>query len=111
MTTAAKKQEFVTFSPNLRGDDPCANYWMRQVTFRLRREVCWCWHERGLQTLPGEGTLPPFSDKVSQVLDLSRFWAEKQNFYRSDPTAQYLTEQLTSTPMPSTKDQARGSFG
>ena len=111
MTTAAKKQEFVTFSPNLRGDDPCANYWMRQVTFRLRREVCWCWHERGPQTLPGEGTLPPFSDKVSQVLDLSRFWAEKQNFYRSDPTAQYLTEQLTSTPMPSTKDQARGSFG
>jgi hypothetical protein len=96
----------------LRGDDACANYWMRQVTFRLRREVCWCWQERGAQAPRGAAALPPFSDKASTALDASRFWVEKQNFYSSDSTAKYLSEQLNAMPPPATGERvARGSFG
>src|SRR5215471_19201018 len=111
MTSAAKKTAPITFSPNLRGSDACANYWMRQVTLRLRREVCWCWRERGGEQIQSEAALPPFGSKVSNVLDMTRFWAEKQNFYLSDPTAQYLTEQITSSPRPASDSAVRGSFG
>lgn len=109
MTQAATTKELVTFSPNLRADDACANYWMQQVTIRLRREVWWAWHERGLQPVSA-ATLPPFADRLSTTLDLSRFWAEKQEFYRSDPTAQYLSEQLLKKPPRQTGRLARGSF-
>ena len=111
MKAATQKKEFVTFSPDLRGDDACANYWMRQVTFRLRREVCWCWQERGAQMPRGPAALPPFSDKASSALDMSRFWAEKQDFNVSDPTAKYLTEKLMALPPPATEPVTRGSFG
>jgi len=112
MMRTAKKKESITFSPELRASDACANYWMRQVTMRLRREICWCWHERGLQPVHDLATLPPFSDKVSATLDLSRFWAEKQQFFISDTTARYLTEQLAGAP-PRTLDETvvQGSFG
>ena len=111
MRDVAKAKEFITFSPELRASDACANHWMRQVTIRLRREICWCWHERGLQPASDATTLPPFSDKVSATLDLSRFWAEKQHFYTSDVTAGYLTEQLALAP-PRIKNAAtQGSFG
>jgi hypothetical protein len=112
MKAATKKKEFITFSPDLRAGDALANYWMRQVTMRLRREICWCWHERGLQPANEPATLPPFSDKVSSTLDMSRFWAEKQNFYLTDTTARYLTEQLeTKPPRTGKKRVAQGSFG
>lgn len=111
MEAVVNRKEFITFSPGLRADDPCANFWMRQVTIRLRREVCWCWHERGLQPADGS-TLPPFSNRVSTTLDMSRFWAEKRHFYVSDPTARYLTQQLDTKP-PRTRygSAAQGSFG
>jgi ATP-dependent 26S proteasome regulatory subunit len=111
MVAMTSKESFVTFSPELRAVDECANYWMRQVTTRLRREVWWCWHERG--ALPSnEAMLPPFSDRVSTTLDMSRFWVEKQHFYVSDPTARYLTERLTSElPDTDSVDPPRGSFG
>src|SRR5712692_376558 len=112
MKAVAKQKEFITFSPELRAADPLANYWMRQVTIRLRREICWCWQERGLQPSNAPATLPPFSDKVSTTLDLSRFWLEKQNFFLTDPTARYLTEQLdTKPPGTAPKNTGRGSFG
>jgi hypothetical protein len=111
MKTATQKKEFITLSPDLRGEDACANYWMRQVTFRLRREVSWCWQERGIQASRGPAALPPFSDKALTALDASRFWVEKQNFYSSDPTAKYLTEQLNAIPLPDNRKGAvRGSF-
>jgi hypothetical protein len=112
MTAVRKKKESITFLPELRADDLCANYWMRQVTLRLRREISWCWHERGLQPAEGAATLPPFSDKVSATLDMSRFWAEKQNFYMTDPAARYLTEELaTELPRDVSRHAAQGSFG
>jgi ATPase family protein associated with various cellular activities (AAA) len=111
MVAMTRKTEFVTFSPELRAADEWANYWMRQVTIRLRREVWWCWHERGAQPA-NEATLPPFSDRVSSTLDMSRFWVEKQNFYVSDPTARYLTERLATKPPRTGKvHPPRGSFG
>ncbi len=112
MKAATQKKEFITFSPDLRGEDAWANFWMRQVTLRLRREVSWCWQERGTQAPRGPAALPPFSDKASTALDVSRFWVEKQSFYASDPTAKYLTDQLSVIPVPSTQKKAvRGSFG
>ena len=109
-TTAKKKKDFVTFLPNLRADDQCANYWLHQVMIRLRRELWWCWRERGVQPVGDPATLPPFSDRVSTTLDFSRFWIEKQDFYKSDPTARYLTEQLTNEQPPAGKKTERGSF-
>ena len=111
MKAVTKPREFVTFSPDLRAMDACANYWMRQVTIRLRREICWCWHERGLQPGSGSAVLPPFSDKVLNTLDQSRFWVEKRNFYVSDPTARYLTEQLDPAYRIGNERAAQGSFG
>ena len=36
-----KADDPVVFMPNLRGEDPCAQYWLGQATLRLRREICW----------------------------------------------------------------------
>ena len=101
----------VTLSPALQADDVRANYWMRQVTLRLRREICWCWYERGLLPDSHQGGLPPFTDKVSAALDMNRFWEEKSAFYRTDPTARYLTERLGADPPGAEERPARGSFG
>lgn len=112
MNAVTKPKKFITFSPDLQAGDACANYWMRQATIRLRREICWCWHERGVQPAPGPAILPPFSDRVLSTLDMSRFWAEKQNFYVSDPAARYLTEHLKTEFRPTGNEgAARGSFG
>ena len=110
MKTVTRPSEFITFSPALRAADACANYWMRQVTIRLRREICWCWHERGAQPGSGAAVLPPFSDRVLHTLDQSRYWAEKRTFYESDQTARYLSEQLN-TDYPVDERAARASFG
>jgi hypothetical protein len=106
---AASKQETVSFSPNLRAGDACANFWMRQVVLRLRREVWWCWQERGVRADEHGAALPPFGDKTSAALDLSRFWEEKQKFYLTDRTARYLTDQLDAQP-PARAPGERGSF-
>ena len=54
--------ESIVFSPGLRADDPRANYWMRQATLRVRREIAWIWHERGATGQPGE--LPPCGQPI-----------------------------------------------
>src|ERR1700710_2567798 len=101
MTTSKKKQNApVIFSPRLRADEEWANYWMRQATLKLRRGVAWLWSERGLPVPENSNALPPFADRASVSLDLSRFWGEKQSFYRTDVTAKYLTEQLESDARP-----------
>lgn len=111
MTTVAPQKEFVTFSPELRADDELANYWLRQVMLRLRRELCWRWHECGMQPKDDTNTLPPFADKVAASLDLTRFWEHKQRFFSSDLTARYLSEQIAvKPPLIATSDIAQGSF-
>lgn len=108
--TDARKNEFVTFSPKLRAGEECANFWLRQVAFRLRREICWLWQESGVRPVEGGAALPPVADKTSAALDMSRFWEEKQKFYQTDPTAKYLTEQLAAKPPAACKGGQRGSF-
>ena len=100
----------IVFSPNLRAGDELANYWMRQATLRVRREIAWIWHERGISSPPQSGELPPVVDRASDSLDLSRHWAEKQEFFANNVVAKYLTEQFR---LPSPKDEiiVRGSFG
>ncbi len=99
----------IVFSPALRAADELANYWMRQATHRLRREVAWLWHERGLGRPPQPGELPPLVESASESLDLSRHWAEKRQFFSSDITARYLTEKITET-RPDISEVKRGSF-
>ncbi len=109
---AAASRDVVTFAPNLRATDACANHWLRQVMLRLRREVCWCWHERGGQPGSASPVLPPFSDKLIHALDQSRFWADKQRFYATDAAARHLTEQITAGAGRAAGARvSRGSFG
>jgi hypothetical protein len=110
MKPEAAKTKSVVFLPSLRADDELANYWMRQATLRLRREIAWTWHERGLGAPPQSGELPPKIDRASDSLDLSRHWAEKQHFFANDTAAKYLTEQIAATP-PKAGKYERGSFG
>ncbi len=109
MTPKNTLSEYVVFSPNLRADDELANYWMRQATLRIRREIAWTWHERGGSVPQAPGELPPMIDKASGSLDLSRHWAEKQHFFAGDVAAKYLSEQI-SLPVPMVERSERGSF-
>lgn len=110
MRAVTNKPEIITFSPGLVLHDACAIYWMRQVTARLRREICWLWHERGASPVSNGATLPPFVEKASESLNLSRYWEEKDKFFETDLTARYLTDQLKAAP-PADKHYAHGSFG
>jgi len=111
MKAVDSKLDIFTFSPALRLEDTRLTYWMRQVTARLRREICWRWHERGLLPDTSQATLPPFVDKASASLGMSRYWEEKNLFFETDPTAHYLTEQIRAV-MPDEEETAvRGSFG
>ncbi len=102
----------ITFLPGVTAGDPLASYWLRQVTVRLRREVCWLWHERSPGTAAVAGTLPPYSDKLSATLDFTRYAEQKGAFFREDETASYLSELLDVTPPdgPGAPPVAAGSF-
>ena len=109
--TSVAATDFVTFSPAVRAEDVLANYWLRQVTLRLRREVCWRWRQHGGMAVPDTPvTLPPLSDRLMDSLDQSRYWAEKCHFFQQDPTAQYLTAQLAISP-PDAAQSPPGTFG
>ncbi len=110
MKALPRKQAPISLSPGLRADDALANYWLRQVTVRLRREISWQWYERGGVLGAHGGVLPPLVDRAQAALDLSRFWEEKKRFFRSDPTACYLTEMLEEEPAPPPGPPVRGSF-
>lgn len=88
----------VTFQPALAPGDPLANHWLREVTVRLRREVCWLWHERSPGISGAPGALPPFSDRLSATLDQTRYAEQKAAFFREDETAAFLSGLLTPPP-------------
>ncbi len=81
-------------TPNLTISDACAAHWFGQVTLRLRREMAWCWHQRAGQPDPGTGVLPPLADAAAENLDMVRYEYQKHVFFRSDPAACYLGEQI-----------------
>ena len=87
-----------------------------QVTLRMRREVCWLWRERPLQS--GAETrasaLPPFADPALGALDLARYDRDKQEFFASDVTAAHLSELHCRVPAamrPRRVAHSAGSYG
>lgn len=109
MNAISNRQEAIAFSPSLQTQDVLANYWLRQVTVRLRREICWRWHLQENITFASPASLPPLTNKLTEALDLSRYWEAKCQFYQSDSTAKYLTEKLT-VDRPQNYPAVRGSF-
>lgn len=87
-------------NPRIAVPDSLAAWWLRQVNLRLRREVCWCWHQRSGALAPEDGRLPPATDPARESLDLLRHQDEKQRFFAFDPTARFLGDQLTGIPRP-----------
>lgn len=109
MTVSTLQPEPIVFSPGLRADDALANYWMRQATLRTRREIAWIWRVRGQGVQGRLGELPPYLDKASDSLDLSRHSAEKKQFFQEDAAASYLTGKLEEA-RPESGRCRRGSF-
>jgi len=101
-----------TFLPGIETGDPLASHWLRQVTVRLRREVCWLWHERRPEVAAVPGTLPPYTDRLATTLDFTRYTEQKAAFFRDDETAAYLSELLeaASPDGPGAPPPAAGSF-
>jgi len=86
----------IAFLPGVRGGDVLAQYWLGQVAWRLRREVCWLWREPG----------------ATNALDLMRYEADKRAFFESDVTARHLSELVAAEePDDSGDSDIRGSFG
>ncbi|HET9700760.1 MAG TPA: ATP-binding protein [Burkholderiales bacterium] len=81
-------------NPALAVTDAQLAWWLGQASLRLRREVCWCWHQRTGGPAPGDGRLPPLADPAQESLDLTRHQAERERFFADDVTARYLGEQL-----------------
>jgi hypothetical protein len=106
---SASSQRAVAFTPGLGGSDETADFWLLQVSLRLRREICWRWYLRG-ELPPHPNALPPAESPLMVSLDLTRHARAKQDFFRTDITARYLTEQLAN-PEPESAAPARGSFG
>lgn len=107
--------EHVTFLPGAGSDDQLGQYWLRQVTARLRREVCWLWRERLFQGVahspPADATsLPPFLDAASGSLDLVRYEHDKRLFFAEDVTARHLSGRIAAT-VPHDTNPKRGSLG
>ena len=109
MTTESSPPH-VTFSPGLASADASANYWMRQVVVRLRRDICWRWQERTGAPAPSATVLPPFGDRLLESLDLTRYWDAKCAFFETDTTARYLSELLRTVPPIPEGLPARGAF-
>lgn len=95
-----------SFTPGIHSQDASAQYWLAQVTLRLRREVAWLWRERGEQA---GGALPDEINPALLALDLQRYHHDKQQFFSDDSTARYLSDSLA-TPTPATGG-AQGSLG
>jgi hypothetical protein len=94
------------FDPAVSLADPFASACLAQATLRLRREVCWRWHERDvlLNAEPASQV-----DNLRDSLDLARYWQLKQRFFKSDPTAAYLSSRI-GVDVPEPGLVSRGSF-
>ena len=100
----------VSMTPELMPGDTLCAHWLAQVTLRLRREVAWCWHQRGTGDVPAPGALPPFGDMVQDSLDLSRFRDEKRAFFASDVAARYLSDRIAALDLPRLRLSRRGDW-
>ena len=95
------QKQNITFNPNQTLNDVYLRYWLRQVNLRLRREIYWCWYERNLISKDHDSsntsnilTLPPFSNPTFEILNKTRNWEKKNNYFKTNKTANYLTKQI-----------------
>ena len=100
----------VSMNPDLGVGDPVCAHWLAQVTWRLRREIAWCWHQRGHGTTPAPGALPPITDPVQDSLDLARFRDDKRAFFAEDVTARYLSERIAELEVPRLRLSRHGDW-
>jgi hypothetical protein len=107
---ATRNHRPVAFSPGIVPDDPLALHWLRQVTFRLRREVAWVWVERGIADRDASSVLPPPGDPAGEALDLARHMETKRRFFREDETARYLSAEIARAEPVLPRPPPRGSF-
>jgi hypothetical protein len=107
---AAGKSGSVTMCPDLLVSDPGCAYWLAQVTLRLRREIAWCWYQRGNGIPVQAGMLPPATDPAQDSLDLSRFRHDKQAFFAADVTARYLSERVAALGPPQFESRQHGDW-
>ena len=112
-TPAAIAPPPLSFSPRLAIEDPAAARWLREVTLRLRREICWLWRERGVLAglTMAAGALPPFTDRLASALDLARYDEERRRFFVEDATARYLTDLIQAAQDGQHGIDVRGGFG
>jgi ATPase family protein associated with various cellular activities (AAA) len=108
--TLAQALPVTVLTPGLAVGDPQAAWWLHQVALRLRREVAWCWHQRGESPQREGGVLPPAGDPVTESLNLTRYAEDKRRFFAGDVTARYLTEQLLAREFPSRDAVRRGGW-
>lgn len=100
----------ITFAPGITVKDKLANFWLNQVTIRLRREVWWNWHERGLSPADSNSALPPFTDQIPAIMEMEHFYILKQEFFDKDATAKYLNSKLNVKLPGTVKSSVQGSF-
>jgi ATPase family associated with various cellular activities (AAA) len=111
MNTVNAQQEFSSFSPSLLAADAIAHHWLQQVTVRLRREICWRWHQQSGGNPVFATTLPALNDPLVASLDMTRYWQAKNQFFQTDTTAKYLTDKLSIAPPRVDLLPVQGSFG
>jgi hypothetical protein len=104
----ASAAEAIAFTPGLVCAEPAAGYWLGQVTLRLRREVCWRWHQQGQDGAAAKALAP--GDPLMTSLDLTRYWDDKRGFFETDVTAGYLSDKLAAPAPAPDKRARRGSF-
>jgi hypothetical protein len=107
---ASAKGEAVTFTPSVAPLEPSLAAWLSQSTLRLRREICWRWHQRGAEAQDWTALPEPDVNRLQESLDLTRYWQAKQSFFQEDATAAYLSSKIDG-PMPLPNSSVdRGSF-
>jgi len=67
-------------------------------------------HEYGVLPSSGGTASPPLPDRAAESLGLNRYLEEKKHFFRTDPTAAYLSQQIETVPPAGKNDPVRGSF-
>jgi vesicle-fusing ATPase len=101
------------FLPGVRGSDGLGQFWLSQVTLRLRREVCWQWRERdgrgAAAAVDADARLPV--DRAQAALDLLKYERDKRAFFADDVTARYLSGRIGAPSPRLAGDPRRGSFG
>ncbi len=110
MIKSQTKAHDISFTPGITVNDKLAGYWLKQVTIRLRREIWWNWHERGLIPEENTSSLPPFTDKIPSIMEMEHVNNTKKIFLEKDTTAHFLNSKLNMKIPKIINSSPQGSF-